>query len=61
MINKEPCLCGAPDCARCFPTTYMYEAYEDDDDRWNDAADAAYEMARQAELDDEWIGRMDDE
>lgn len=27
QINKmsEPCLCGAPDCPRCFPYTYKDE------------------------------------
>lgn len=25
-----PCLCGAPDCRRCFPGTWWHEEYCDD-------------------------------
>ena len=42
----EPCMCGAVDCPQCFPE-WMREG-----DEWNDAADAAYEIAKQQEIDD---------
>ena len=33
---KEPCLCGATDCPRCYPMTWreniLYDKYEDSDD-----------------------------
>ena len=37
---SEPCLCGAPDCLRCFP------------DRPDEDEDAAYERYRQWEEDE---------
>ena len=40
--DPEPCLCGAPDCKRCFPTTWWHEEDED----------AAYERWRQWEEDE---------
>lgn len=39
--SPEPCLCGAPDCSRCFP---QYGVYEDEDE--------AYERYRQWEIDE---------
>lgn len=46
MSNRipEPCLCGAPDCVRCFP----YQEPEPDPDE-------AYERWRQDQLDDELL------
>jgi len=37
----EPCLCGDPECGRCFP---QYGVYEDEDE--------AYERYRQWEIDE---------
>lgn len=30
--TPEPCLCGAPDCARCFPWSYMNALDDEDED-----------------------------
>lgn len=43
MTLSEPCLCGDPECRRCFP--FYGEKREDED--------AAYERQRQQEIDDE--------
>lgn len=39
--TPEPCLCGDPECGRCFP---QYGVYEDEDE--------AYERQRQWEIDE---------
>ena len=41
---KEPCMCGDPDCRRCFPGSHYREVDEDE----------AYEAGRQKEIDDQF-------
>jgi len=39
---REPCLCGDPECSRCFSTSY----------RWARDPDEVYDEERQREIDD---------
>ena len=46
-MPSEPCLCGDPECHKCFPQPYL----EEDED-------AAYEYMKQKQIDDELEERM---
>lgn len=50
MKTPEPCLCGDPECKRCFP---QYGCYEDENE--------AYERYRQWEIDEAIKEDKDDE
>jgi len=48
--EREPCLCGDPECGRCFPRPSRRARMLADDDY----GDALYEQRKQERLDEQW-------